>query len=201
MVLYGYDASVFNSVQGSDNWKAWFNEPGPNLVGSINTAYTVGAIFGGFFVGGPTADFLGRKTGMGIGCVFVIVATFMQTFSPYHNIACFIAGRVLIGIGQGIALSKFIHCWLWWFSHNASIAAGPIYIGELAPPEIRGIIMTFWQMFYSVGSFICFWINYACTNNVPKLGEWDWKMVVIFQLLVPVLILIALPTIPGSPRW
>lgn len=25
MVLYGYDASVFNSVQGSDNWLNWFN--------------------------------------------------------------------------------------------------------------------------------------------------------------------------------
>ncbi len=24
MVLYGYDASVFNSVQGSDNWLNWF---------------------------------------------------------------------------------------------------------------------------------------------------------------------------------
>lgn len=23
MVLYGYDASVFNSVQGSDNWLEW----------------------------------------------------------------------------------------------------------------------------------------------------------------------------------
>lgn len=61
--------------------------------------------------------------------------------------------------------------------------------------------MTFWQMFYSVGSFICFWINFACTKNVPKLGEWDWKLVVIFQLLVPAMILALLPTIPGSPRW
>lgn len=61
--------------------------------------------------------------------------------------------------------------------------------------------MTFWQMFYSVGSFICFWINYGCTKHKASLGEWDWKLVVIFQLLVPVLILVALPTIPGSPRW
>lgn len=61
--------------------------------------------------------------------------------------------------------------------------------------------MTFWQMFYSVGSFICFWINYACTKRAKHLGNWDWKMVVMFQLLVPVLILITLPTIPGSPRW
>ncbi|KGO46536.1 Major facilitator superfamily domain, general substrate transporter [Penicillium expansum] len=184
MVLYGYDASVFNSVQGSKNWLAWMNHPNAATIGSINTAYTVGAIFGGFFLGGPCADFLGRKLGMGIGCVLVIVATFMQAFSPRHDLACFLAGRCIIGIGQGIALT-----------------AGPIYIGELAPSEIRGKIMTFWQMFYSVGSFICFWINFACTKNVSNLGEWDWKLVVIFQLLVPVLILVLLPTIPGSPRW
>ncbi|CAI7655523.1 unnamed protein product [Penicillium glandicola] len=184
MVLYGYDASVFNSVQGSKNWLAWMNNPNAATIGSINTAYTVGAIFGGFFLGGPCADFLGRKLGMAIGCILVIIATFMQTFSPRHNLACFLAGRCIIGIGQGIALT-----------------AGPIYIGELAPSEIRGKIMTFWQMFYSVGSFICFWVNFACTKNVSKLGEWDWKLVVIFQLLVPVLILVLLPTIPGSPRW
>ncbi|KAI9368990.1 general substrate transporter [Aspergillus egyptiacus] len=184
MVLYGYDASVYNSVQGSDNWVAFFNNPNPQMIGAVNTAYTVGAIVGGFFFGGPIADYLGRKFGMAVGCVLVIVATFMQTWSPRHNIACFLAGRCIIGIGQGIALT-----------------AGPIYIGELAPPEIRGKIMTFWQMFYSVGSFICFWVNYACTNHKENLGEWDWKMVVIFQLLVPVLILALLPTIPGSPRW
>ncbi|KAL5342285.1 general substrate transporter [Aspergillus crustosus] len=184
MVLYGYDASVYNSVQGSKNWVAYFDEPDANLIGAVNTAYTVGAIFGGFFLGGPIADFLGRKFGMAIGCVLVIVSTFMQTWAPRHNIGCFIAGRCIIGIGQGIALT-----------------AGPIYIGELAPAEIRGKIMTFWQMFYSVGSFICFWVNYGCTNHKEALGEWDWKMVVIFQLLVPIIILALLPTIPGSPRW
>lgn len=108
MVLYGYDASVFNSVQGSKNWLAWMNHPNAQTIGSINTAYTVGAIFGGFFLGGPCADFLGRKLGMGIGCILVIIATFMQTFAPRHNLACFLAGRCIIGIGQGIALSKFL---------------------------------------------------------------------------------------------
>ncbi|EIT83441.1 putative transporter [Aspergillus oryzae 100-8] len=172
MVLYGYDASVYNSVQGSKNWVLYFNDPDDNMIGAVNTAYTVGAIFGGFFLGGPVADFLGRKYGMAIGCVMVIASTFMQTFAPRGNIACFLAGRCIIGIGQGIALT-----------------AGPIYIGELAPAEIRGKIMTFWQMFYSVGSFICFWVNYGCTEHKENLGEWDWKMVVIFQLLVPCLIL------------
>ena len=184
MVLYGYDASVYNSVQGSDNWVAWFDDPSDNAIGGVNTAYTVGAILGGFFIAGPIADFLGRRVGMATGCVLVVIATFIQCFCPHGNLAVFLVGRCIIGVGQGISLT-----------------AGPVYIGELSPPHIRGKIMTFWQLFYSVGSFICFWVNYACSKNVTKLGEWDWKTVVIFQLLVPVIILCLLPTIPDTPRW
>ncbi|KAK8196627.1 hypothetical protein M8818_006792 [Zalaria obscura] len=184
MVLYGYDASVYNAVQGSKHWVAYFNDPDTEKIGSVNTAYTVGAILAGWFMGGPLADYAGRRIGMASGALFVIVATFVQTFSPKGNLGCFIGGRVLIGIGQGLALT-----------------AGPIYIGELAPPEIRGKIMSFWQMFYSVGSFIAYWINYACTKHTATLGEWDWKMVVIFQMLMPIIIIIQVFFIPETPRW
>lgn len=71
----------------------------------------------------------------------------------------------------------------------------------MAPPEIRGMIMSFWQMFYSVGSFIAYWVNYACQKHVTTLGEWDWRMVVIWQLLVPILIVAQVPFIPETPRW
>jgi MFS family permease len=61
--------------------------------------------------------------------------------------------------------------------------------------------MAFWQLFYSVGSFIAYWVNYACSLHTAELGEWDWKMVVIFQMLVPIIILLLLPWIPETPRW
>lgn len=108
MVLYGYDASVYNSVQGSQRWIKWFDNPSPNLIGAVNTAYTVGCIIGGFFLGGPIADYFGRKVGMSIGCMCVVVATFMQAFAPYHKIGLFIAGRAIIGAGQAIAASKSV---------------------------------------------------------------------------------------------
>lgn len=184
MVLYGYDASVYNAVLGSDNWMDWFDNPNSQTQGAINTAYTVGAVVAGFFIGGPLADFAGRRAGMATGAFLVIIATFMQAFSPRNNVGCFIGGRVIIGMGQGVALT-----------------AGPIYIGELAPQEIRGTIMSFWQMFYSVGSFIAYWVNFACQKHVKSLGNWDWRMVVIFQLLVPILILGQLWFIPETPRW
>lgn len=77
-------------------------------IGAVNTAYTVGAIIAGFFLGGPVADWLGRRWGMAIGCFVTVVATFIQTFSPRGQLGCFIAGRVIIGLGQGVALSMFI---------------------------------------------------------------------------------------------
>ncbi|KAF2667783.1 sugar transporter [Microthyrium microscopicum] len=186
MVLYGYDASTFNAISGSDNWNAYFDDiiHKPNQYGAINTAYTVGAIVAGWFFGGPLADYAGRRAGMIAGALLVILATFMQAFAPRGNIGVFIGGRVIIGLGQGLALT-----------------AGPVYINELAPPEIRGVIMTFWQMFYSVGSFIAYWVNYACQIHKKSLGNWDWRMVIVFQLLVPILIVGLVFTIPETPRW
>jgi len=86
MVLYGYDASVFNAVQGSQHWKEYFDKPGTELTGAINTAYTVGAIVAGFFIAGPVADYFGRRIGMAAGAAMVVFATFMQTFAPRGNI-------------------------------------------------------------------------------------------------------------------
>ncbi|KAH7196852.1 general substrate transporter [Fusarium flagelliforme] len=187
MTLYGFDSSVFNALQASDNWLNWFNldlKDDSYTVGLINTCYTIGAIVSGFFIGGPLADWLGRRAGMGIGCFITIIAAIIQAFAPKGKLGVFILGRVLIGIGQGTALT-----------------AGPVYIGEISPAEIRGQVMTFWQMFYSVGAFIAYWINFACGKNREKLGEWDWRMVVIFQVLVPTFVIILLPFQPESPRF
>lgn len=64
MILYGYDSSTFNAIQGSDNWKEYFNNPGPNVIGSVNTAYTVGGIVAGIHPSGQikkhSADAQGR---------------------------------------------------------------------------------------------------------------------------------------------
>jgi MFS family permease len=67
----------------------------------------------------------GRKVAITVGCVFVTISTFVSAFSP-RNIDGFIAGRAIVGIGQGIALP-----------------VGPTYISEIAPAESRGKIMSF----------------------------------------------------------
>lgn len=121
---------------------------------------------------------------MWIGCFVTVIATFIQAFAPRHKLGAFIAGRVMIGIGQGMALT-----------------AGPVYINEMAPSQLRGRIMTYWQLFYSVGSFLAYWLNYAASLHRQSLGEWDWRIVVIFQILVPIIIMVLIPFQPETPRW
>lgn len=53
MVLMGYDASVFNSVQVSEEWLAHFDYPNDHWIGLINTTYTVAGIVTGWFFAGP----------------------------------------------------------------------------------------------------------------------------------------------------
>lgn len=149
----------------------------------VKTSYTIEAIVAGFFLGGPLADYAGRRAGMFAGCFITIIATFMQAFTPYHNIGLFIAGRVIIGIGQGLALT-----------------AAPVYIGEVTRADIRGKVMTVWQINHSVGSFIAYWTNFACSKNRDNLGHWDWKIVVLLQILVPAIVCATVFFMPESPR-
>ncbi|PSR71955.1 hypothetical protein PHLCEN_2v12165 [Hermanssonia centrifuga] len=107
----------------------------------------------------------------------------MQTFSP-TTIAPYIVGRGIIGFGQGVALP-----------------AAATYISEVAPTSIRGKVLSFYQVFYSVGSFFCFWCAYGTSRAGPSIGDWRWKAVTLVQLLCPIMILSSVAFCPESPRW
>ena len=96
----------------------------------------------GMFFSAPISDRFGRRWAIITGCAIVIVSNFISTFTP-RNIGGFIAGRAIVGIGQGIALP-----------------AGPTYISEVAPAESRGKIMSFWYMSrYMFKSTINGWVG------------------------------------------
>ncbi|KFY13091.1 hypothetical protein V492_03496 [Pseudogymnoascus sp. VKM F-4246] len=183
MNLYGYDAAAFNALQGSANWRQHFRDPDPNVIGSVNTAYTIGCVISGFFVSAPISNYLGRRWAMMIGCVLVIIASFLAAFSP-RNIGAFIGAKALVGIGQGITLP-----------------AGPVYISEITPAKTRGAVMSFWQLFFSVGNSMGFLVALACSRNSERLGNWDWKIVMLCQIIGPAFIVSSLWACPESPRW
>ena len=181
MVQFGYDGTLFSSVQVLPAWLDYFDHPKPALIGAINTAYAVCSVFAGFFISPIIADRFGRKWALALGSALVIIAGFVMTFAP--NIGCFIAGRGIAGAGQGLGMP-----------------IGPIYIEELVYAKTRGRLMSIWQIFYGIGNKIATYIALGCVYS-PHLGVWQWRVVTIFQVLAPIIMLCALPFCPESPRW
>ena len=48
---------------------------------------------------------------------------------------------------------------------------------------------------------MAYWIGYAASKYSDRLGDWDWRIVIIFQLLAPIMILVLLWGCPETPRW
>lgn len=87
----------------------------------------------GSFAAGPATDFRGRRVGMLIGAIFIIIGTCVQ--ATCTNIGGFMGGRFLLGFGVAISAS-----------------AGPTYVSEIAHPAYRGAMTGIYNTFYFVGS-------------------------------------------------
>lgn len=181
MVNTGYDESFFSSMQILPAWVDYFHHPGPPVIGAVNTSFTVGAIIFGFFVSPMISDWLGRKWAIGAGSFVVVASAIMMALAP--NIGTFIAARALSGIGSGLMLP-----------------AGPVYIGEIVYPATRGRFMSIWQIGYTLGSNISRNVLLGCSFS-PQLGQWQWRLVVLLQLIVPAVMILGLIGCPESPRW
>lgn len=97
------------------------------MVGSLNIV----AAFGGLLAG-KAADRLGRKPTTALACtVFIIGATMM---SVSHSFWFLLLGRVVTGVGVGCAM-----------------VIAPVYITELAPPDIRGMLVSLTDICINVG--------------------------------------------------
>ena len=86
--------------------------------GFIFAIYNVGSIVAIPFTG-PINDFVGRRWGMFVGAVLIIIGTCVQ--APSKTMAMFIGGRFLLGFGVSFC----------------SISA-PCYVSEMSHPKWRG---------------------------------------------------------------
>jgi MFS family permease len=95
------------------------NEGTPST-GIVYAIYTIGNLVGSF-VAGPATDYKGRKWGMFLGCLIIILGTCVQATS--HNLGGFMGGRFVLGFGVAITST-----------------AGPAYAYEMAHPAYRGVL-------------------------------------------------------------
>lgn len=74
----------------------------------------------------------------------------------------------------------------------------PIYLGEIAPAKWRGSFVNSYQFVLLFGGLIAVTVNYAMNE---RTDQWAYRVVLILQFVIPVLMIIGGFILPESPRW
>lgn len=168
--LSGYNVVVLNSQEkyvfpGHTTWM-W-----SLAVAALPLGAPLGAILGGRF-----SDSRGRRFSLQLSAVIYFGGGCLQTFAT--NLVSIILARFAIGISCGI-----------------SSVLVPIYLGELAPARLRGMLGTVNQFAYVTG-ILC-----ADLLSLVFDREDGWRNLFAVTLIFSALQLMLTPFVDESPKW
>ncbi len=171
-LLFGYDTGIIASALlfiRSDLGLNSFEQ------GLVVSAVPIGAAFGAL-AAGPMADRYGRRVVI-IASAFVFMVGALGSAAA-DSVGFLVGARVVIGVAIGFAS-----------------AAAPVYISEVAPPDIRGRLVTMFQLAVTVGILSSYLVGLAFESS----GDWRWMLGLG---TVPALLLaVGMLRMPQSPRW
>ncbi|KAF3004452.1 hypothetical protein G7054_g7175 [Neopestalotiopsis clavispora] len=174
----GYDGSLMNSLQALSQWQEFMENPSGAWLGWINAIYWLGA--GIFFpIAAWIANKYGRKPGIYVGYVFLVLGSVLQALTP--NDVGFLLARFFVGCASAL------------FGN-----AAPVLINEVAYPTHRGVLNALFMCGWYIGGSLAAWETFA-TRNYPN--HWAWRLPSLLQVLLPLVALPGLLLAPESPRW
>jgi len=179
-LLFGYDTAV---IAGAIGYLKLKFDLSPMLTGWAASSAIWGCIFGTLFAG-RLSDKYGRKKVLLLsGLLFTISA--LGSAIP-DNLTQFVIARFIGGLGVG----------------SASMLS-PLYISEIAPAKIRGMLVTLYQLAIVFGINIIYIVNYLIVNAHDQ--EWNvqfgWRYMLGSEGIPAILFFLLLFFVPESPRW
>jgi sugar porter (SP) family MFS transporter len=134
----------------------------------------------GCFVAGVIGQRMGARTAMRYAAALYLIATAATALSVGWPML--LGMRFLAGLGLGSAT-----------------VLGPVYIAELSPALWRGRLVGLFQINVVIGILVGYTSNYLVRLADPSIS--NWRMMVAVVLVPTSFFLLALFTIPKSPRW
>jgi MFS transporter, putative metabolite transport protein len=151
----------------------------PDVVGLIGASLVLGAVFGAG-VGGPMADYLGRKPLMLAD--MIIISAGAATSALANGPAMLFIGQFLVGVGVGID-----------FPVSSS------YVSEVLPKRSRGRMMVATIACQSVGMLLAAVIALLLLKNVDSAQ--NWRLFLATEGVIALLFFLLRLSEPDSPYW
>lgn len=199
-LLFGYDTAVISGAVGAID--ANFIDPlhlSETARGSLSGWTVSSALFGcvlGAAVAGLVSNALGRKGGLIIAGVLFLLSAGGSAYPEFGlgpvgsmgpaALIPFIVYRVLCGIGVGIASML-----------------SPLYIAEIAPPGIRGRLVSFNQLSIVLGMLLVYFVNWAIASQGDDawIKSTGWRLMLASEAIPALVFLVLLQLVPDTPRW
>ncbi|KAL1523395.1 hypothetical protein AB1Y20_018337 [Prymnesium parvum] len=171
--LSGYDQGVIAAAMPEMQPDLSMSDEDKEVcIGILNIA----AAFGGVLAG-PTADHIGRRKTIVIANVLFLVGSLFLTFATAFWMA--LAGRIVMGFGVG-----------------ASLVAPSIYVAEMVPASMRGMMVGANDLADNFGILLGYAVGLVFWGVAG-----GWRDMFFIGILPCVLILMAIWVVPESPRW
>ena len=162
-----------------------------SLKGFTTSSALIGCIIGGSLAGTISRMF-GRKKGLILSAVLFSISAIGSAAPEYMNLfgvqtlTSFIIYRIVGGIGVGIASM-----------------ISPMYIAEIAPPKIRGKLVSWNQFAIIFGMLVIYFVNYfiAKSGDQAWLDGIGWRWMFASETIPAALFLLLLIFVPETPRF
>lgn len=174
---YGYNTAV----TGAMNANVVFPGHSDMLWALCVSSFAVGGPIGSV-IGGQLNASLGRKMTMSANSCLFVVSGLVMAFAV--DMYMLILGRFLVGIASG-----------------AATILVPLYLGELAPPNLRGALGTTYQVAMVLGILVTDLLAFGFAGESDSLTRPGWRLMFGFTGLLGLLQLVLAPLLIESPRW
>jgi SP family xylose:H+ symportor-like MFS transporter len=166
-------------------------ETANSLKGFTVSSALIGCIIGGSIAGVISRTY-GRKRGLIFSALLFTLSAIgsaipeMMNFFGVQTITAFIIYRIIGGIGVGMASML-----------------SPMYIAEIAPPKIRGQLVSWNQFAIIFGMLVIYFVNYfiARQGDQEWLDNTGWRWMFASETIPAGLFLVLLFIVPETPRY
>lgn len=172
--LLGFDSAV---ISGAINGIRTYFEMSDWELGFSVGCVIFGAMAGNL-VAGPLSDKFGRKRILLITAFLFSVSALWSAMAT--NYVSFVTARIIGGVGIG-----------------GAILIAPIYIAEIAPPKLRGSLVSLNQLNIVLGISVAYFSNYF----IKDIGGESWRWMLGVEVIPAVIYFFGLFLVPRSPRW
>ncbi|QBD77825.1 sugar porter family MFS transporter [Ktedonosporobacter rubrisoli] len=171
-LLFGYDTGV---ISGALLYINQDFHPSAFLAGLIVSAISIGSLVGAL-TSGALSDVVGRKKMVIVASIVFGIGALATAFSP--DTVFLIITRFVLGYAVGCA----------------SVTIPP-YIAEVAPTQVRGLLVSLYQLAITIGILCAYLINFAFS------GSGNWHIMLGLAVIPALILFIGMLFVPESPRW